>query len=125
MKQLGLDPAKVAGKIVVCYRGVNARTEKSAAVKADGGVGMILTNVSPNSLDSDLHVVPTVHVDEVAGAAIKTYAATSAASLPSTSLAGMKTGLFFGRRAGWRICAWTTPRTVSRPKPSLSARRKA
>jgi Subtilase family/PA domain len=42
-----LDPAKVAGKIVVCQRGgaspvpANARVDKSAAVKAAGGVGMI------------------------------------------------------------------------------------
>ncbi len=89
-----LDPAKVTGKIVVCDRGVNARTEKSAAVKAAGGVGMILTNVSPNSLDSDLHVVPTVHVDQVAGAAIKTYAATSAPTAtltPGDTTGGAKT----------------------------------
>ena len=89
-----LDPAKVTGRIVVCDRGVIARTDKSAAVKAAGGVGMILTNVSPGSLDSDLHVVPTVHVDEVAGAAIKTYATTSAPTAtlePGDTTGGAKT----------------------------------
>ena len=34
-----LDPAKVAGKIVVCDRGVNARVNKSLAVQQAGGVG--------------------------------------------------------------------------------------
>src|SRR5262245_59343049 len=40
-----LDPAKVAGKIVLCRRGTNARIDKSLAVKQAGGVGMILYNV--------------------------------------------------------------------------------
>jgi hypothetical protein len=75
-----LDPAKVAGKIVVCDRGVNARTEKSLAVKNAGGVGMILVNPSPNSVNADLHFVPTIHVDHVAGPAIKAYAATAGAT---------------------------------------------
>ena len=39
-----LDPAKVAGKIVVCERGVTARVNKSLAVKEAGGVGMVLVN---------------------------------------------------------------------------------
>ncbi len=52
---------------------------KSAAVKQAGGLGMVLTNTAPGSLDSDFHAVPTVHVDEVAGAAIKAYVASTAA----------------------------------------------
>lgn len=75
-----LDPAKVTGKIVVCDRGGNARTDKSLAVKQAGGVGMILANVRPNSLNADLHYVPTVHVDDVNGAAIKVYAVTPGAT---------------------------------------------
>lgn len=58
-----LDPAKVAGKIVVCDRGTNARVEKSQEVAAAGGTGMILVNVTPSSLDNDFHSVPTVHID--------------------------------------------------------------
>ena len=68
-----LDPAKVAGKIIVCDRGTNDRTEKSREVQRAGGVGMVLTNTTPNSLNADVHFVPTVHVDNVAGAAIKAY----------------------------------------------------
>ncbi|HET6532594.1 MAG TPA: S8 family serine peptidase, partial [Actinoplanes sp.] len=75
-----LDPAKVTGKIVVCDRGVNPRTDKSLAVRDAGGVGMVLTNTAPSSLNADIHFVPTVHVDETAGAAIKAYAATAGAT---------------------------------------------
>ncbi|HYY11298.1 MAG TPA: S8 family serine peptidase [Kineosporiaceae bacterium] len=86
-----LDPSAVTGKIVVCDRGVYDRVAKSAEVKRAGGVGMILTNVSPNSLDPDVHSVPTVHVDEVAGAAIKAYVASTAT--PTASFAvGNTTG---------------------------------
>ena len=75
-----LDPAAVSGKIVVCTRGTYDRVAKSAEVKRAGGVGMVLANATPNSLDADFHAVPTVHVDEVAGAAIKAYAATAGAT---------------------------------------------
>ena len=57
-----LDPAKVAGKIVVCQRGVTARVNKSLAVQQAGGVGMILFNSPDSSLNADFHFVPTVHV---------------------------------------------------------------
>ncbi|MHA7280811.1 S8 family peptidase [Arthrobacter sp. MDT2-2] len=58
-----LDPAKVAGRIVVCDRGVVARTDKSAEVARGGGVGMILVNLVDSSTDTDQHAVPTVHVN--------------------------------------------------------------
>nr|WP_308470614.1 S8 family serine peptidase [Arthrobacter sp. N199823] len=66
-----LDGSKVAGKIVVCDRGVIDRTAKSAEVKRAGGVGMILTNVTPSSEDVDLHAVPTIHVNPPATQLIK------------------------------------------------------
>lgn len=66
-----LDPAKVAGKVVVCDRGVVDRVEKSAEVKRGGGVGMVLVNISTSSLDTDKHAVPTVHVNPPATEAIK------------------------------------------------------
>ena len=75
-----LDPAKVAGKIVVCDRGVNARVNKSAAVAAAGGVGMLLTNTSANSQNADLHAVPTVHLSHLDRPAIYSYAATAGAT---------------------------------------------
>jgi subtilisin family serine protease len=75
-----LDPAKVAGKIVVCDRGVTARVNKSLAVQEAGGVGMILVNTSVNSLNADFHFVPTVHLQSTDRAAIKLYAATAGAT---------------------------------------------
>jgi subtilisin family serine protease len=66
-----LDPAKVAGKVVVCDRGVFDRVSKSAEVARGGGVGMILVNLSSSSLDTDKHAVPTVHVNPPATEAIK------------------------------------------------------
>ncbi|HSO90406.1 MAG TPA: S8 family serine peptidase [Arthrobacter sp.] len=66
-----LDPAKVAGKVVVCDRGVFDRVAKSAEVKRGGGVGMILVNLSNSSLDTDKHSVPTVHVNPPATETIK------------------------------------------------------
>ena len=71
-----LDPALVAGKIVVCKRGVTARVNKSLAVQEAGGVGMVLYNSPDNSLNADFHFVPTVHVSLADGTAIKAYAAT-------------------------------------------------
>ena len=75
-----LDPAKVAGKIVVCDRGVTARVNKSLAVKEAGGVGMVLVNPSNNSLNADLHYVPTVHLQNTDRAAVLAYAATVGAT---------------------------------------------
>jgi subtilisin family serine protease len=75
-----LDPAKVNGKIVVCDRGTNARVNKSLAVLEAGGIGMILVNTSPNSINADFHFVPTVHLQDTDRAAVKAYAATSGAT---------------------------------------------
>jgi hypothetical protein len=85
-----LDPAKVAGKIVVCDRGVNARIEKSEVVQQAGGKGMILVNTSANSLNADLHYVPTIHVDHVAGASVKSYVTSAGAS--ATAVIGAVSG---------------------------------
>lgn len=75
-----LDPAKIAGKIVLCDRGVTARVNKSLAVKDAGGVGMVLANVTAGTLNPDVHAVPTVHVAHTLRAAIKAYAATEGAT---------------------------------------------
>lgn len=75
-----LDPAKVAGKVVLCDRGVTARVNKSQAVKDAGGVGMVLVNVTPGSVNADLHAVPSIHLPDTARAALKAYAATAGAT---------------------------------------------
>jgi subtilisin family serine protease len=83
-----LDPAKVAGKIVLCDRGVNARVNKSLAVQQAGGVGMVLANTSVTSLNADFHFVPTVHVQSTDRAALKAYAATerATAAIPQATI---------------------------------------
>ena len=68
-----LDPVKVAGKVVVCTRGTNARIDKSLAVLNAGGVGMVLVD-NGAGLVADVHVVPSVHVNAGDGAIIKSYA---------------------------------------------------
>jgi hypothetical protein len=70
--QVLLDPAKVAGKIVICTRGTNARVDKSLAVFNAGGVGMILSD-NGSGLVAEGHSVPTVHVTAANGNAIKAY----------------------------------------------------
>lgn len=79
-----LDPAKTAGKVVVCDRGVNGRLEKSAEVDRAGGAGMVLVNPTANSLDADVHFVPSVHLDATAYAPVKTYAQTANATVSMT-----------------------------------------
>ncbi|MCX7218949.1 MAG: S8 family serine peptidase [Burkholderiales bacterium] len=74
-----LDPAKVAGKVVTCTRGTNARVDKSLAVLNAGGAGMVLVD-NGAGLVAEVHSVPTVHVSAADGALIKTYATTASAN---------------------------------------------
>lgn len=89
-----LDPAVVTGKIVVCDRGTNARVEKSQAVAEAGGVGMILVNVTPGSLDNDFHSVPTVHISDTYRAALLAYVQgtpDATATLHGANITGVET----------------------------------
>jgi len=71
-----LRRGKVRDAIVLCRRGVIGRAEKSRAVFEAGGVGMIMyENSDQGSLFSDTHWVPSVHVDNTPGLAIKSYVA--------------------------------------------------
>ena len=96
-----LDPAQVAGKVVACDRGGNARVDKSAEVQRAGGVGMVLLNLTPNSLDGDLHVVPTIIVNPPASAAIKEYAGTPGATVTLTKGNSSKTTIPYPTVAGF------------------------
>jgi hypothetical protein len=69
-----LNAATAAGKIVFCERGTNARIEKSFEVQRVGGIGMILVNPTVNSLNADLHFVPSVHLQNNHYAAIEAAA---------------------------------------------------
>lgn len=73
-----LDPNVVAGKIVLCKRAAIARVFKSLAVYQAGGAGMILYNANDaESLNTDTHWVPTVHINNTDGLAIKSYIASA------------------------------------------------
>lgn len=61
-----LDASVVAGHIVLCQRGAIGRVDKSRAVRAADGVGMVLGNPTAGSRHADLHAVPTVHLDAAA-----------------------------------------------------------
>ena len=66
----------VTDQIVLCARGTNARVEKSEAVAEAGGAGMVLYNtVANDTLNTDNHFVPSLHVAKAAGEAIKAYIA--------------------------------------------------
>lgn len=81
-----LDPALVQpGTIIVCERGVYDRVAKSAEVKRVGGIGMVLLNVTPGSIDTDFHSVPTVHLSDVYHDAVVHYAATPGATATFTT----------------------------------------
>ena len=86
-----LDPTLVEGNIVLCRRGAIARAGKSLAVSQAGGVGMIMyENSDDNSLFSDTHWVPSVHIDNTPGLEIKAYIASDAA--PTAELIGEQYG---------------------------------
>ncbi|MGD8852700.1 MAG: S8 family serine peptidase [Gammaproteobacteria bacterium] len=69
-----LDPSVVSGKIVLCLRGVIARVDKSRAVYMAGGAGTILYNASAiETLNTDNHWTPAVHITNTDGVAIKAY----------------------------------------------------
>jgi subtilisin family serine protease len=77
-----LDAAAVAGKVVLCKRGVIALVDKSLAVFEAGGTGMILYN-DPAGAANTLalfHSVPSVHLVAASGLAVKAYIAGAGAS---------------------------------------------
>jgi len=73
-----LDPEAVDGAIVLCRRGAIGRAAKSKAVLDAGGVGMVLyENTDDNNLFTDTHWVPSVHIDNTPGLAVKAYIASN------------------------------------------------
>ena len=55
-------------------------TAEALAVRDAGGIGMILVNTTPASLNADLHYVPSVHLSDTVRAALKAYDATTGAT---------------------------------------------
>ena len=93
-----LDPAKVAGKMVICYRGGNFLSNKAAAVKAAGGVALIIQNVpaiggtgaSNNSQVFQTYVVPTVHLLSSTYATINAFVLAQGAAASASFGAGVQ-----------------------------------
>ncbi|PON66713.1 Subtilase [Parasponia andersonii] len=90
-----LIPEKVAGKIVLCDRGVNARVQKGAVVKAAGGLGMILANTAANGeeLVADAHLLPGTSVGQKSGDEIKKYLASDPKPTVTILFEGTKVGI--------------------------------
>ncbi len=61
------------GEIVVCDRGGFARVAKSANVAAGGAGGMLLANLVQQGLATDNHFIPSVHLENTEGDAVKTF----------------------------------------------------
>ncbi len=69
----------ITGKIVLCKRGASDRVEKSLAVYLSGGAGTILYNASdPDSIVTDNHWTPAVHISNADGMVIADYIAATA-----------------------------------------------
>ncbi|RSZ56906.1 S8 family serine peptidase [Massilia atriviolacea] len=77
-----LDPAKVAGKILVCDRGANVLVNKSQNAKDAGAVGAIIANVAANNnaILNQSHALSTVHLPLAEGTTLKSYIAANPAS---------------------------------------------
>ncbi|KAL6013160.1 hypothetical protein ACLOJK_003652 [Asimina triloba] len=90
-----LMPEKVAGKIVVCDRGINPRVQKGYAVKEAGGFGMILANTEANreELVADAHLLPAAGVGQSTGNAIKAYALGDPSPTATIVFGGTKVGV--------------------------------
>ncbi len=71
-----LDPAKVKGRIVMCDRGGVAIWDKGREIADGGGVGMAVANTSTSAQEffPNDYVVPTVHLSQEDGKAVREYA---------------------------------------------------
>ncbi|KAK2980935.1 hypothetical protein RJ640_022914 [Escallonia rubra] len=90
-----LDRHTVAGKIVICDRGISPRVQKGQVVKDAGGIGMILSNTGSNGeeLVADCHLLPAVAVGEKEGKAIKHYALTNPKATATLAFLGTRVGI--------------------------------
>jgi hypothetical protein len=68
-------PGTFDGEIVICERGIIARVSKSFNVAEGGAGGMILYNPALQSLNTDGHWVPSIHIQDDAGIALLDFMA--------------------------------------------------
>jgi uncharacterized repeat protein (TIGR01451 family) len=78
-EELCLDPfaaGTFSGEIVICERGVIARVAKSYNVAVGGAGGLLLYNPVLQGLNTDNHFIPSVHLENDAGATLLDFMAT-------------------------------------------------
>lgn len=82
-------PNAFHGEIVICDRGIYARVEKGYNVKAAGAGGYILANANSDgeSIVSDDHYLPAVHLGYTEGAQLKGWLA--AGGTPTGTISGV------------------------------------
>ncbi|XP_010558849.1 PREDICTED: subtilisin-like protease SBT1.2 [Tarenaya hassleriana] len=75
-----LPREKVHGKMVICDRGINGRSEKGEAVREAGGAAMILANTEINGEEDsvDAHVLPATLIGYAESVLVKAYLNTTA-----------------------------------------------
>ncbi|PKI71286.1 hypothetical protein CRG98_008286 [Punica granatum] len=90
-----LDSNKVAGKIVLCDRGMNSRVQKGLVVKQAGGAGMVLANTDENGeeLVADAHLLPASAVGAKNGDEIRKYVFTDSNPTATIFFEGTKVGI--------------------------------
>ncbi|KAM6587566.1 hypothetical protein CsatA_010171 [Cannabis sativa] len=90
-----LERRKVAGKIVICDRGISPRVQKGQVVKDAGGVGMILTNTGANGeeLVADSHLLPAAAVGENEAKIVKRYALANPKATANIAFLGTRVGI--------------------------------
>ncbi|XP_052179516.1 subtilisin-like protease SBT1.5 [Diospyros lotus] len=90
-----LDENLIRGKIVVCDRGGVPRVLKGAAVKAAGGVGVIVENLAANGegLIADAHILPGLAVTASAGNKVRAYISSSKNPRATMVFGGTRVGV--------------------------------
>ncbi len=82
----------VTDKIVLCKRGAFARVAKSEAVFNAGGAGMILFNAFDSQSEvTDNHFVPSVHINNTDGLAVRAYIASEGVNATAEITQGVYT----------------------------------
>ncbi|KAG5034003.1 hypothetical protein JHK87_008913 [Glycine soja] len=86
---------KVAGKIVICDRGGNARVEKGLVVKSAGGIGMILSNNEDygEELVADSYLLPAAALGQKSSNELKKYVFSSPNPTAKLGFGGTQLGV--------------------------------
>lgn len=89
-----LSRAEVAGKMVVCDRGVNGRAEKGEVVRRAGGAAMVLANTEINLEEDsvDAHVLPATLIGFSESVQLKSYINSTKRPTAKIHFAGTFTG---------------------------------